>query len=246
MNISQLNGSSENVMVNFDPRTKLALLLITNTIIISDNTNIIVYYLKYLFVIAALLLLLNMGKLKMSIIYIISYGLAVTADRLLGLGIISGMSLLGVVLRIVAYLVERMLPSMMLAWFVLHSTKVSEFVLAMEKLHLPRAITIPFAIVFRFFPTLKEEYSSIQDAMKMREISLKNGLFSTIEYRMVPLLVSVTKIGDELSAAAMTRGLTTDRTRSSYQEIGFYLQDYFLNIGLLISLALFVMGIIRG
>ena len=44
--------------------------------------------------------------------------------------------------------------------------------------------------------------------MKMRNIRFggKNP-FLMVEYRLVPLMVSVVKIGDELSAAALTRGL---------------------------------------
>ncbi len=45
--------------------------------------------------------------------------------------------------------------------------------------------------------------------MKMRGIRFggKNP-FLMLEYRLVPLMVSVVKIGDELSAAALTRGLS--------------------------------------
>ena len=35
--------------------------------------------------------------------------------------------------------------------------------------------------------------------------------FLMLEYRLVPLMVSVVKIGDELSAAALTRGLGAPR-----------------------------------
>ena len=85
--------------------------------------------------------------------------------------------------------------------------KVSEFISGMEKMHIPQNITIPFAVVFRFFPTIADEYRSIRDAMRMRGISFKNGPLAMIEYRLIPLIVSIVKIGDELSAAAVTRGL---------------------------------------
>lgn len=49
--------------------------------------------------------------------------------------------------------------------------------------------------------------------------------FLMIEYRLVPLMVSVVKIGDELSAAALTRGLGAPAKRTNVCEIGFHVQD---------------------
>ena len=42
-----------------------------------------------------------------------------------------------------------------------------------------------------------------------------------LEYRMVPLLVSCVKIGEELSAAALTRGLGAPVRRTNICRIGF-------------------------
>ncbi|MCR5100539.1 MAG: energy-coupling factor transporter transmembrane protein EcfT [Butyrivibrio sp.] len=244
--MNRFESGNEDAVINFDPRTKLMLLLIINTVIISDSKSPLISGLKIVFVILVLFFLIDMKKIKMSVIYVSIYLLAVVGDYILVSGSISGISAGGLILRIVVYLVERMLPNMMMAWFVLHTTKVSEFIAAMQKMHFPQTITIPFAIIFRFFPTLADEYSSIQDAMKMRNISLKTNVISGIEYRMVPLIVSVTKIGDELSAAAMTRGLTTEGNRTSYCKIGFSLQDYAAFTVIAISIMFFVIGLIRG
>ena len=46
---------------------------------------------------------------------------------------------------------------------------------AMERLRLPQKITIPLSVMFRFFPTVVEEYGAIGDAMRMRGIGF--GLF---------------------------------------------------------------------
>ncbi len=243
---ARLESGNETALINFDPRTKLLILLVANTVIISDSKNDLVVYLKYGFVILALLFLLDMKKVKMAVIYTSVYALAILGEQIVLRNVISGMSVAGVIVRIVTYLVERMLPSLMLAWFVLHTTKVSEFIAAMQKMRLPQTIIIPFATVFRFFPTLKEEYRSIQDAMKMRGIRFGTGIAEGIEYRMVPLLVSVTKIGDELSAAAMTRGLSTEKGRTSYCRIGLYGKDYAMLLLMIFSIAGFVLGLVRG
>ena len=74
----------------------------------------------------------------------------------------------------------------------------------MEKMHIPQKIVIPMSVVFRFFfPTVKAEYAAIRDAMKMRGITTLRSPMKMLEYRVVPLMMSIAKIGErELSAAA--------------------------------------------
>ena len=42
-----------------------------------------------------------------------------------------------------------------------------------------------------------------------------------IEYRFIPLMISVVKIGDDLSAAALTRGLDNPVRRTNITKVGF-------------------------
>ena len=60
-----------------------------------------------------------------------------------------------------------------------------------------------------------------------------------IEYRLVPLMVSVVKIGDELSAAALTRGLGAPVKRTNICKIGFHVQDIVIILLCLLCFALF-------
>ena len=98
------------------------------------------------------------------------------------------------------------------------TTRIDEFVSAMQKMHVPDGITISLAVVMRFFPTIKEEYQSIRDAMKMRGVMFGGGnAAKMVEFRMIPLLFSCMNIGDELSAAAITRGLGGKVKRTSIE-----------------------------
>ena len=100
------------------------------------------------------------------------------------------------------------------------------------------------SVIFRFFPTISaEEYQAIRDAMKMRGIRFggKNP-FLMVEYRLVPLMVSVVKIGDELSAAALTRGLGAPVKRTNVCQIGFHIQDMIAVLLCALCFALFLMG----
>ncbi|HPY85014.1 MAG TPA: energy-coupling factor transporter transmembrane component T, partial [Ruminococcus flavefaciens] len=76
------------------------------------------------------------------------------------------------------------------------------------------------------FLRILEEFSDINTAMKMRDIRLGGrnaGKF--IEYRLVPLMVCSVNIGNELSAAALTRGLGTKVRRTNICRIGFHAAD---------------------
>ena len=59
-----------------------------------------------------------------------------------------------------------MLPGFIMGYYLVSTTTVSEFVAAMERMHVPEKIVIPVSVVFRFFPTVKEEYAAIRDAME--------------------------------------------------------------------------------
>ena len=93
---------------------------------------------------------------------------------------------------------------------------------------MPRTITIPMSVMFRLFPTIGAEWKSIRRAMGMRGISLggvRAGLL--LEYQMVPMMTSSIRIGEELSASALTRGLGAPVKRTNICRIGFRVQDFF-------------------
>ena len=73
---------------------------------------------------------------------------------------------------------------------------------------------------------MQEESAAIKDAMRMREIQFGTKKFwqnpaALIEYRFIPLMISVVKIGEDLSAAALTRGLDNPVKRTNITEIRF-------------------------
>jgi energy-coupling factor transport system permease protein len=117
-------------------------------------------------------------------------------------------------------------PCALMGIYAIKTTKVSEFISGMERLRIPQLITIPTSVMFRFFPTVGEEAAAINDAMQMRGIHLgRNGLSRMVEYRLIPIIMCSLRIGDELSAAALTRGLGAPVKRTSICRIGLQAQD---------------------
>ena len=150
--------------------------------------------------------------------------------------------LLSFIVLAITSIMTRFAPGIMTGAYLISSTSVSEFIGAMERMHITEKIVIPMSVIFRFFPTISEEYQAIRDAMKMRNIHFggKNP-FLMIEYRLVPLMVSVVKIGDELSAAALTRGLGAPVRRTTVCQIGFHFQDVVAIVFCILCFVLFLL-----
>lgn len=217
--------SSDRLFPGFrlDPRTKLYLLLVINILIVAGGNEGIIVYIKPLLTLVPILLLAIYGKTKMALGLIAVYLLCTFSPDLFYF--VPTFSLAGTIIRLLSGLFSWIIPCLMMGYILVFTTKVSEFIAAMEKLHAGIKIIVPFAVMFRFFPTIREEYRSIQEAMKMRGISFKKGPIAMLEYRMVPLITSIVKIGDELSAAAMTRGLGGPIRRTNICRIGFSAWD---------------------
>ncbi len=114
-----------------------------------------------------------------------------------------------------------------------------------------RKVTVPIAVAIRYIPALKEEWLHINDAMKMRNVTrgIKNPfvrLTKKLECYLVPFFVSSLKSSDELSAAAVTRGIENPVRPScrNYRPMG--IKDYFvIFIALSITVYCFVISYMR-
>lgn len=137
-----------------------------------------------------------------------------------------------------------MLPIFMAGILLMKTTSVSEFMLSFDRMHLPNKLTIPLSVMFRFIPTISEEWRSIRDAMRFRGIgiSVRSVLtkpMMTLEYTMVPLLMSTATIADELAAATLSRGLDADTKRTCIEDVKLRPPDYLL---ILFSIVVAVTG----
>ncbi|MEO1770390.1 energy-coupling factor transporter transmembrane component T [Candidatus Enterococcus ferrettii] len=212
-----------------DPRTKL-LLLFTVTIFVLGNVSIkqglsgrILTTITPCLSLMPFLLLVSAKKYKTTLTYFFLYvGMTFTSyffsQRLTGLP--------NFLLLAATGLLTRFLPSILMGIYVVSTTTVSEFIAGFEHLHVSNYLVIPLSVMLRFFPTVIEEFKSINQAMRMRGISFKGtGKLSFLEYRMVPLMTCSAKIGEDLSVSALTRGLSPLVKRTNICKIGFRIQD---------------------
>ena len=212
-----------------DPRTKLILLLTITTLMFSTSNEGIMNIVKPCLSLVPFALILSERRFKTAGKYLVLYAVCFILERI-ALTSLSG--LLSFIVLAVTSIMTRFAPGIMTGAYLISSTSVSEFIGAMERMHITEKIVIPMSVIFRFFPTISEEYQAIRDAMK--------NPFLMLEYRLVPLMVSVVKIGDELSAAALTRGLGAPVKRTNVCQIDFHVQDLIAILFCVICFALFV------
>lgn len=225
--------------MKLDPRTKLYMILIVSAIVMMSATT------PFLWGVRIVMTLIPITLLVIEKRYTSAFGFTFLylAALVLTFAFLSEDSTGIVKSLLTGYsgIVVQFMPCFITAWYVVRTTKIGEFMSAMQKMHMPDGITIALAVVMRFFPTIKEEYSSISDAMKMRGISLGGGnAAKMIEYRMIPLLFSCVNIGDELSAAAITRGLGGNVKRTSVEKLKLRVADWLLIIAFTGAAGIFV------
>ncbi|MDR2178143.1 MAG: energy-coupling factor transporter transmembrane protein EcfT [Treponema sp.] len=131
----------------------------------------------------------------------------------------------------VVRLTRLLLPLYMVGILLIRTITVTEFIAAFRKMHLPEAFIISFSVMFRFIPTLHEEWVSIRSAMKFRGIGISARNVATkpmltLEYMLIPLLVSTATIANELAAASLARGLDSGGKHTCVADVRFRLQDY--------------------
>lgn len=103
----------------------------------------------------------------------------------------------------------------------------------MDKMNLPRTVSIPIAVMLRFFPSFREESHNIKLAMKIRGITFKNPI-SYIEYVIVPLLVISSNISDDIAKAAETKCIENPVKETRYISVKTKIVDFVYVLSILI------------
>ena len=238
-----MKGSMEKTDISgrlhLDPRSKLFILALFSVVVMIDVVDGPAYAVRVIMTFIPVLLVCLEGKihigLRFTVLFIAASLLQSYTQQHIG-GILR-MSVL-----FLCFMVTQFAPTMIMVWYFISTTRISEFMAAMNRMHAPQGLSISIAVMMRFFPTLAEEYRYISDAMKMRGIRFGGGkVTKMITYRLIPLMFSCINIGDELSAAAVTRGLGAPVRRTDVCEIGFHLRDFFIAALMSVMTVLYVL-----
>lgn len=222
----ELYGEDKNALVKFDPRTKFV--VFAASLVVSANSYNVAALVIYSVVLCLMLFLCGKKANAVKAFLMLAFAVFLRFSMehaATGAPVI--VTIVSCILMIFLFFFPMMLSIMILT----QTTRINQFLSAFQAMHLPTAVIIPIAVMFRFIPTVRDEWNGIRKAMAFRGISLEPAAvirspLKTIEYILIPLLFSSVSIMEELAAAALARGMDRSGKRSSYEEIKLGAQDY--------------------
>ncbi|MGA2973495.1 MAG: energy-coupling factor transporter transmembrane component T [Candidatus Bathyarchaeia archaeon] len=109
------------------------------------------------------------------------------------------------------------LSIMMGFWILILTTSISDFVLALVKLHLPYKYSFLLTSTFRFMPLLEKEWKTIYDAQRARALELEKGFVRRIKglAHLLPTLFIIGIVRSEQMALSLeSRALDFKKERT--------------------------------
>ena len=208
-----------------DPRAKLYLLLLANLLLLFHVGTAAEAATTAL----CLLLFFLSGKiglgLRLSALY---FGLLVVDIFVVPR---AGEGVLLNLLSLVSVGVRMMLPCIITGAYAFSTTTIGELTAALRRMHVPESVIIPCAVVVRFFPTVGEDYRQIRAAMALRGIAEGRGALllhpmQSLEYILMPLLMNSNNVAQDLSAAALTKGIGLPGRHTCMTELRLTVWDF--------------------
>jgi len=173
------------------------------------------------------------------------YGLKVFLKRLVSYAVIYGLILgftavnvpvLSMIFPPFLMMIVRAYPVYLLLKLLVDKAPMNELLYALDAIHIPKSLSIPLMVVYRYVPTILREFHNVNENLKMRELNLSfsnlTRLIKTLENYMVPLLFRSEKISEELSAASLCKGLSMERKRTCCTDVRFTKIDFLYLFGM--------------
>lgn len=223
-----------------DPRTTLLAILLLNITMFSAGFTGYDAAARLIFVVIPAILAIGMKRYLPAFGYLAVTLLALLIEHLL---LVRDLTISDAAAVGVASLVARLAPGLFLGYVAVISIQVGELMAALDQLRIPRQVVIPVAVILRFIPTVREEFVAVAGAMSARGIILRRvGPVAWVEYRLVPLMISTVKSGEELAQAALTRGLGRPGTTEHICVVRFHFIDFAILSLVALGMGLWIVG----
>lgn len=228
-------------MTFLDVRTKISLLFFANYLLI---TRVRAFY-EIALVLLLAGLFIKAGQVKKAVIYLlIFFGFWLIDHYLithLSGNLLSFLSMLAVGGRL-------MLPCFMAGSYLLATTSLHEFMVGLRKWRIPEPVLLVLAVMFRFLPTIPEDYRNICRALTLRGIFLTKldilvHPIAFFEYVTVPLLMSASRTAQDLTVASLTKAISSQTQKTSYKQYTWTWRDGLVLTGLLACVLLIQAGV---
>lgn len=202
-------------LIQLDPRTLMAITLAMTLVTFASKP----FWLEMGLVIALALLqaVCGQGKLALgsllafaALVFVLDYAFAAGAAYYLSSFIYS------------FTLARRVFVVYMVAALLVSECSVHRIVAGMRKLQIPESVLIALSTGLRYFPTLAHEMGHIRDAIRLRDMPVSERA----EAFLVPLMMSAANTADELSRAAVCRGIENPAPRADTEHLHMGVADW--------------------
>lgn len=121
----------------------------------------------------------------------------------------------------------QFIPCLIMASILIWDYNSTEILSALEPVHLPKSFVVAVTVALRYIPTFKREFGYIKESMRLRGIPYTwKKPISSFSYFLVPQLFRCAGLAGEISAAALTKGITNPIRRTSYYQVRMHRYDY--------------------
>lgn len=208
-----------NVKKELDPRTVLGIVFIFITLGLAINKPLSSHILLLICNIYLITSKAYRECVLYSVIYIIIAGLMFyiyhIPNTTLALTIVS-----------ISYFVQKFVIAMMMIEFLKRKTSMPYVISAMQTMKFPNAVAIPFIVILRYMPTLREDYGYLKDSLKIRGIRTSGIEFfihpiCSLEFMIVPILFRSIRVAEELSTSVLLRGIENYKNRTNIYPLKF-------------------------
>lgn len=208
-----------NVKKELDPRTVLGIVFIFITLGLAINKPLSSHILLLICNIYLITSKAYRECVLYSVIYIIIAGLMFyiyhIPNTTLALTIVS-----------ISYFVQKFVIAVMMIEFLKRKTSMPYVISAMQTMKFPNAVAIPFIVILRYMPTLREDYGYLKDSLKIRGIRTSGIEFfihpiCSLEFMIVPILFRSIRVAEELSTLVLLRGIENYKNRTNIYPLKF-------------------------
>ncbi|GEQ48996.1 energy-coupling factor transporter transmembrane component T family protein [Tetragenococcus koreensis] len=227
---------------HFDPRTVLFLLLISQIILFLDISIFIEVITVIILVVPFFISKQFKWGLRIGIVYSLQLFIAFII-----LPNINNAVLL-YPLSMVANGFRELIPGMIVGIYAIKLTHSGEWISLFKKWHFPKFFIVPFSVIFRFFPTAREDYRQIRNAMAFRGIERGPVAFvkqpiQTFEFILIPLLMNASQVAQDLTISALTKGLSIPGKQTSIINLRMTKVDFIYMVIALVPIIIYLGGL---
>lgn len=184
--------------------------------------------------------------LVIALLVLFWYGAKIFLERLIAYAVLNALiwgllileiPIISVVFPSFLMMIVRVFPIYLLLKLLMDKTPMDELLYSLDAIHIPKSLSIPLMVVYRYVPTILQEFRYVNESLKMRGLHLSfsslGHLIQTIENYMVPLLFRSEKLSEELSAASLCKGLSACRNRSCCTDVKLTIADFLYLLGMI-------------